>query len=112
MIEQYSFGRIKIDGRTYTSDVIIYPDRVDDGWWRKEGHSLCMDDLDEILAAKPEALIVGTGAYGAMQVPLELQRQVAQRGVEFKVCPTPQACAAYNQLAPKRKTIAALHLTC
>jgi len=28
-IDSYSFGRIVIDGQVYTSDVIIYPDRVD-----------------------------------------------------------------------------------
>jgi len=26
MIESYSFGRMKIDGVTYTSDLIIFPD--------------------------------------------------------------------------------------
>ena len=32
MIESYKFGEIVIDGTTYTSDVIIYPDNVDDKW--------------------------------------------------------------------------------
>jgi len=40
MIESYKFGEILIDGVTYTSDVIIYPDSVDFKWWRKEGHLL------------------------------------------------------------------------
>jgi hypothetical protein len=38
MIDKYSFGSITIDGRTYDTDVIIYPERIDDRWWRKEGH--------------------------------------------------------------------------
>lgn len=33
-IEDYEFGRITIDGATYTSDVIIRPEGVDDSWWR------------------------------------------------------------------------------
>ncbi|MEQ8191120.1 MAG: hypothetical protein ABRQ39_24360 [Candidatus Eremiobacterota bacterium] len=45
MIDSYDFGTIKISGKTYKSDVIIYPDRVDGKWWRKEGHSLHPDDL-------------------------------------------------------------------
>jgi len=31
-ISDYRFGRIVIDGKTYTSDVIVYPDRVDPSW--------------------------------------------------------------------------------
>ncbi|RLI30667.1 hypothetical protein DRO48_02760, partial [Candidatus Bathyarchaeota archaeon] len=44
-IEAYGFGYIVVDGKRYTSDVIIFPDRVMDGWWRKEGHRLYVDDL-------------------------------------------------------------------
>lgn len=41
-IENYNFGEIKIDGKTYTSDVIIYKDKVEDSWWRKEGHNFSL----------------------------------------------------------------------
>ena len=44
-IEDYRFGRVVIDGRAYTSDVIVFPDRVKDNWWRNEGHELCPADL-------------------------------------------------------------------
>ncbi|MHA1839475.1 MAG: hypothetical protein ACTSYO_05915 [Candidatus Ranarchaeia archaeon] len=39
MIDKYEFGCIVIRGQEYTSDVIVFPDRVIDGWWRKERHS-------------------------------------------------------------------------
>ena len=46
MIESTAFGVMTIDGRTYTSDLIIFPDgRVQDGWWRKRGHVLGVDDI-------------------------------------------------------------------
>ena len=38
MIESYGFGRMKIDGVTYTSDLIIFADHVKSDWWRIEGH--------------------------------------------------------------------------
>jgi hypothetical protein len=31
-IESYSFGKITIDGELFTSDVILYPDRIDSNW--------------------------------------------------------------------------------
>ncbi len=49
-IEHYSFGKIIINGKTYTSDVIIYPEKVDSSWWRKQGHSLYIDDLKDVIA--------------------------------------------------------------
>ena len=39
-ISAYRFGKIHIDGRAYSSDVIITPERVVDTWWRKQGHSV------------------------------------------------------------------------
>ncbi len=54
-IDSYSFGRIVINGKTYTSDVIIYPGRVDASWWRKEGHLLQLEDVAEALQAKPDS---------------------------------------------------------
>ena len=33
-IDHYEFGRIMIDGRQETKDLIILPDRVLRNWWR------------------------------------------------------------------------------
>ncbi len=53
-IENYQFGRITIEGRTYTSDVIISPDGVNNSWWRETGHEVSINDLGPILEADPE----------------------------------------------------------
>jgi len=53
MIEHYSFGKITIDGQTYTSDLIIYPGKIDTSWWRKEGHNLQVEDLKDVLIDSP-----------------------------------------------------------
>jgi hypothetical protein len=42
-IDHYEFGRIIIDGREETKDLIILPDRVVRNWWRQEGHALVVD---------------------------------------------------------------------
>ncbi|MDI6800818.1 MAG: MTH938/NDUFAF3 family protein [Thermodesulfovibrionales bacterium] len=70
-IDHYSFGRITIENKTYTSDVIIYRDRVDPSWWRKEGHYLHVEDLSDVINAKPDVLVIGTGYSGVMVVPKE-----------------------------------------
>jgi len=46
---------------------------VFDGWWRNEGHQLCVDDISEILNEEPEAFVVGTGYEGLMKVLPEVK---------------------------------------
>jgi hypothetical protein len=111
-IEQYSFGKIVIDGKAFTSDVIIYPGRVDASWWRKEGHYLQAVDLADIIAAKPDLLIIGTGFWGSMTVPEETVRFVESKGIELRVERTEKAVGLFNGTKNDRTLIAALHLTC
>jgi hypothetical protein len=40
-IDHYEFGRIVVDGREVTNDLIILPGRVVRNWWRQEGHAWC-----------------------------------------------------------------------
>ncbi len=112
MIDGYDFGEITIDGKTYTSDVIIYKDRVDDSWRRIEGHRLSLSDVVQILAKKPEILIIGTGADGVMAVPKEVKAEIEAKGITVIAMKTGEACEEYNRLAPSNNVIAALHLTC
>jgi hypothetical protein len=112
MIDSYRFGHIVIDGRPYTSDVIILPGRVDASWWRKQGHSLCVEDIEAAIEANPDVLVVGTGADGLMQVPESTAQYVRSRGVALIVERTDAACERYNELARSSTAVAALHLTC
>lgn len=112
MIESYKFGQIVIDGKKYTTDVIIFPDRVEDGWWRKEGHRLFIDDIQEILKERPDILVVGTGYAGLMKIPTETEERLKSEGIQLIAENTRKACKTYNQLSKSRNVIAAFHLTC
>jgi hypothetical protein len=111
LIERYSFGSITIEGTTYSRDVIIYPDRVFSPWWRKEGHLLHMEDLDEVLKEKPDILVIGQGNMGVMSVPRKLINELRSQGIEIIAERTGKAVDTYNKLKGKH-VIAALHLTC
>jgi hypothetical protein len=80
-IEAYDFGRVVVDGREETRDLIVLPGRVVRNWWRREGHELVLDDLLEVLDELPERLVVGTGAYGRMRPDPGTLRQLEERGV-------------------------------
>ena len=112
-IDAYDFGTIRIRGTTYTSDVIISPKDVQDSWWRREGHSLHIDDLEDVIKANPEVLVIGTGYYGRMKVPPDTRSFLESKGIEVYAAKTPEAVKQFNELQRRiGKVVAALHLTC
>ena len=112
-IEDYRFGWIVIDGQSYTSDVIVFPDRVNDSWWRNEGHELCPADLWEVVQEKPAVLVVGTGRSGLMRVLAETEEYLERQGIKLVIERTAEACQTFNRLSRSgERVVAALHLTC
>ena len=111
-IDTYRFGLIVVNGKKYTSDVIISPDGVRSNWEREKGHQLCLGDIAGIISENPEVLVVGTGAFGLVKIPPEVQEELHTRGIELIAEGTEEACSTYNQLCHSRRVIAALHLTC
>ena len=111
-IDSYNFGQIVIGGKKYTSDVIIFPDRVQSDWWRDEGHEMTLKDIAGVMDENLEILLVGTGASGQMKVLPEVEWETEARNIRLVVQTTGPACEIYNQLSPTQKVVAALHLTC
>jgi len=112
IIDSYQFGLIVVNGESYTSDVLIFPDRVKDNWRRRTSHQLHLDELSEALSEMPEVLIVGTGAADLVKVLPEVKQSLEALGIKLIVEPTDEACNIYNQLCQSQQVVAALHLTC
>jgi len=112
-IDAYAFGEIRIDGKPYRSDVIIWPDHVTSPWWRARGHVLATGDLEEVLAAPPKMLVIGTGYHERMVVPPETLSALQKQGIELHVSGTREAVEEFNRLAREcADIVAAFHLTC
>lgn len=109
MIEHYSFGRIIIDGKTYTSDVLIVGNTTH-SWWRNQGHVLAPEDLDLIIKENPQTLVVGTGASGLMKIPEETVQFIKSHNIILIAEKTKKAVETFNTLTGTKA--AALHLTC
>ena len=58
-IQSYHFGQMVVDGEAHGRDLILLPERLVANWWRKDGHRLDIDDLQEVLSAIPDVLVVG-----------------------------------------------------
>jgi hypothetical protein len=114
-IDEFSFGRIRIDGTTYEHDVVI-----DDGKIRKRkkkpskkfrtasGHTPL--SAEEKIPWKCRRLVVGTGSCGNLPVLDDLKREAARRKVELVLLPTADAIGILRR-QPK-DTNAILQVTC
>jgi hypothetical protein len=113
-LSDYEFGRIRVDGAEHTRDLIVLPDRVVGNWWRRDGHSLVIDDLEAVLNDLPERLILGCGHDGRLRPNPSVTEELARRGVEMEALPTRQAVERYRELERTNPAAvaAALHLTC
>ena len=111
-VESYQFGQVIINGKTYDSDIIIFPDRVQEEWHRQKGHELSLEEINVILAQNPAVIVIGTGAYGRMKVLPEVRQAAEAANIQLIVQPTGEACEIYNQLSQAQRVVAALHLTC
>ncbi|MEM2631735.1 MAG: Mth938-like domain-containing protein [Candidatus Bathyarchaeia archaeon] len=115
MIESYGFGFMVVNGKKYESDVIVFPEKVISGWWRREGHKIYVEDLAEVLNHKPapEVLVVGTGYSGLVRVMPEVEDALKARGIKLIIQPTKEAYKTFNELLKSNRLAAGVfHLTC
>jgi len=112
MIDSYSFGRMEVNHQMFTSDLIIFPDRVVSSWWRKTGHSLCLEDVEEVFLEDPAVIVIGTGFSGLMKVEEEVKNKAHSKGIDLILGITEKAVQVFNEIHLEKKTIGAFHLTC
>jgi hypothetical protein len=104
---------MEIDSTAYSKDVLILPDgTIISPWWRRDGHRLELEDLEQLLDAGPVVIVAGTGASGLMKPAAGLAESLAGRSIELIALPTEEAVQTYNRVAGNRRTGGCFHLTC
>jgi hypothetical protein len=111
-----AFGEIEIEGRRYTSDVVIEAGRVEKRHkkpskrYRGEfGHTPLSDE--ERIPWGGGRLVVGTGQDGRLPILPAVRAQAARRGIEIVAAPTEEALRLLRDVDPK-DVYAILHVTC
>ncbi len=114
MIDQYITGsHMTVKGTTYRKDLKIIRGEVIENWWRQEGHRLAADDIDDILIARPNILVIGTGYAGNMRVPDAVRQTLENHEIKVIAQATADATITFNRLAAEDQDVAgAFHLTC
>lgn len=136
MIEEYRFGSITINGKTYNHDVEVRWTGKVLKWWRRESHIIDVDDVKRATEQNPNSIIIGTGAYGAAKVTKEAQNFIkdydppatlplakgerAPKGIKLIIDKTEEAVKTFNIIlkeseleeGKQNKIIGLFHLTC
>ena len=112
MIESCSFGSITIQGKLYRSDLKIINGQVYPDWLRKSGHSVDVDEVADIIKAKPDYVVIGSGSFGRMKLSKQLKQYLADCGIQVIVEPSGTAIGTFNRMyADDKNVCAGFHLT-
>ena len=98
---------IRINDRLYRNSVALTTDTIIDDWQGKPVGELSVNDLDELLDARPELVLIGSG-HRQQFAPRELTFAFARRGVGLEVMDTAAAARTFNVLAGEGRRIAAI----
>ena len=120
MIEEYKFGSITIDGKTYNYDVEVRWTGEVLKWWRAESHGIDVEDVKGAVEQNPETIIIGTGESGVARVTEEAKKFIKEKGIELIIDQTEQATKTFNIIkeeskeeeGEQKKVIGLFHLTC
>ncbi len=114
IIEEYHFGKIKINGVTYRNDIRISPSgRILPQWWRIKSHRVEIEDLKDILDNDVEIFVLGKGKPGLMKASKDLKQYFVKKNILLVEESTSKAVLRVNKLFTSGKKFAAgFHLTC
>ena len=120
MIEEYKFGSITIDGKTYDYDVEFRWTGEVLKWWRKKGHVVDIGDVKRAIDQNPDTIIIGTGESGVVKVTEATKEEIKSKGIKLIIDLTEQATKTFNVVneeseeeeGEQDKVIGLFHLTC
>lgn len=113
MIKEFSFGRIVVDDVTFTSDIKIIDGKVITEWWRKSGHRVDIEDIQDIVDARPDIVVIGKGSPGLMKTSSSVRKHLKNSGIELIEEKTAKAIHTFNRLSlADEKVVAGFHVGC
>jgi hypothetical protein len=113
-----TFGKVKFKEDIYDHDIYIDTEmnaHPRPGLAQEKfgtGHTICAEELEQLLTPECEALVIGTGQSGCAQLTRDAKELIAARQLELHIAESPKAIKDYNEICITRKTVALIHVTC
>jgi hypothetical protein len=106
-IQEYKIGSFLINNKRYLSDIKIVNKRPF-YWNDRNRYNLEESNLNDLFKAKPEVIIIGTGASGMLKVSQDIKEMIKERNTGVVVEPTPQAVKSFNKAVKANLNVAAI----
>ena len=109
LVSEYGPAGFTINRVLYTGDVVVTPDSVGEDWPAVSVKALTIEHFADILAAKPEIIVLGTGATHIFPAP-RLMAELSALGCALEVMSTSAACRTYNVLVSESRVVTGILL--
>ena len=106
IIKSYSRGEIVIDQQSYSSSLILLPDRIIPEWKPSHFGEIATEDFAALLELKPDLVLLGTGETHQFPKP-QLFSGLIEAGIGLESMTTAAACRTYNILQSEGRRVAA-----
>ncbi|HEY0943044.1 MAG TPA: Mth938-like domain-containing protein [Steroidobacter sp.] len=104
LIRSYAAGEVRIGETVIRGSCLVAADQIVSDWRPRTAADLSVDDLQPVLAMKPEVVVIGSGPRQEFPAP-EILGAVLSRGIGCEVMDTGAACRTYNILASEGRTV-------
>ncbi|WP_029407590.1 Mth938-like domain-containing protein [Thiomicrorhabdus sp. Milos-T2] len=103
-VKSYQPGLVKVNNMEFSQSCFITKKSYNDQWKCSNISELSTELIDELLAEKPEVIILGTGDTQEFPEP-KLFAYCASQGVGLEVMANDAACRTYNVLTTEDRDI-------
>ena len=98
-------GEVRLRERAYVASLVVTRDTVLESWRPPDPELLSIEHFTELLALKPEVVLLGTGVRQRLPPPA-LYAAFAARGIGLEVMDNRAACRTFNLLLSEFREVA------
>lgn len=106
VITAYAEKSVSINGKSFSQSLIITKTELNENWNVHAIEALQADHIDQILAFKPELIIIGTGDKLIFPA-VEVYAGIIEQGLGVDFMDTRAACRTYNILMSESRHVVA-----
>lgn len=103
-ITGYGDGYVEINQIPYANAVLLSSDGAISAWPVESFDSLEASDFDQMIALKPELILIGTGSRQRFPKP-ELLKSLISAKIGFEIMDSQAACRTYNILVGEGRQV-------
>jgi uncharacterized protein len=106
LIRSYGTDEVRIGETVIRGSCLVAANQIVGNWRPQTVADLTLEDLQPVIAMKPEVVVIGSGPRQEFPAP-EVLGAVLSRGIGCEVMDTGAACRTYNILASEGRTVVA-----